>query len=108
MKGREKIELFLKGKLHFLGMRAAGLGLLIAACLPGTADAAIAPPKCPGDPACYKEIRIINNLGKTIYAVVQGSKQLNPALGNCPKGDTWLQRALKDTSQCFPVNNTYY
>src|SRR5262249_27083256 len=40
-------------------------------------------------------------------SVIQGSKQLQPAI-NCDKGDVWLQRALKDTTKCYPVNNDYY
>lgn len=103
----EKIGLFLKMNLHSRMMRAAGLGFLIA-CQPGGA-AGIEPPKCPGDKECYKEIRIINNLpDKPIYAVVQGSIQATPALGGCTKGDVWLQRALNNTSECFPVNHDYY
>lgn len=72
---------------------------------------------CPDDPAwkpplspagCAKEIRIWNNLGEghTIYVVWQGSKQLQEAIG-CREGDVWLQRALNDTTKCFPVKNTY-
>ena len=87
---------------------AAGLGGLMLASQAGGAQAAIDPPKCPGDARCFKEIRIVNNTNGPIYPVVQGSKQLNPALGNCPQGDTWLQRALNDTSKCYPVKNTYY
>lgn len=104
----ENIGLFLKRNLHSRIMRIAGLGILMLACQLGKADAAIEPPKCPGDVTCYKEIRVVNNTDGPIYAVVQGSKQLNPALGNCLKGDTWLQRALKNTTECFPVKRTYY
>lgn len=57
---------------------------------------------------CTKEIRIWNNLGEghKIYVVWQGSKQLQLAIG-CPEGDVWLQRALDDTTKCYPVKNTY-
>ncbi len=104
----KKISFFLKRDLRSRIMSAAGLGFLIVACQLGKANAAIEPPKCPGDVTCYKEIRVVNNTDGPIYAVVQGSKQLNPALGGCPQGDTWLQRALKNTKECFPVKNTYY
>ena len=104
----KKISFFLKRDLRSRIMSAAGLGFLIVACQLGKANAAIEPPKCPGDVTCYKEIQVVNNTDGPIYAVVQGSKQLNPALGGCPQGDTWLQRALKNTKECFPVKNTYY
>lgn len=45
-----------------------------------------------------------------MYVVWQGSKELQDAipLSSCQKaGDVWLQRALDDTTQCFPIKNTY-
>src|SRR5260370_10021728 len=77
------------------------------------AQTAIEPPQCRRFEdntwrACYKEIRIINNTESPLYAVIQGSIQLQPALNNCNQGDVWLQRALNDTTRCFPVKNDYY
>lgn len=103
-----KIHIVAWRKIRSCVMLATGLGVSALIGQIGAAQAAINPPNCPGDAACFKEIRIVNNTDKPIYAVIQGSKQLNPALGNCKQGDTWLQRALKNTTQCFPVNNTYY
>jgi hypothetical protein len=105
---RERTSIGLNRKLRS-SLTGAVAALLVVACQAGNAHAAaIEPPKCPGDKACYKEIRIVNNTNGPIYAVVQGSIQKNPALNNCKEGDTWLQRALKDTTQCFPVKNDYY
>jgi hypothetical protein len=69
-------------------------------------DQAWRPPQAPA--GCTKEIRIWNNLGEghKIYVVWQGSKQLQVAIG-CSEGDVWLQRALNDTTKCYPVKNTY-
>lgn len=90
-----------------LGAAALAAGALAGPV--GRAEAAsVSPPDCvQGDPDCFKEIRIINNTDGTIYPVIQGSIQQNPAI-NCAKGDVWLQRALKDTTQCFAVNDDYY
>ncbi|WP_454916374.1 hypothetical protein [Xanthobacter sediminis] len=76
---------------------------------PAQAQAPIKPPNCKGnDPKCYKEVRVVNNTNKTLYIVIQGSIQKNPALGKCPQGDVWLQRALNDTKNCYIVNSDYY
>lgn len=71
-------------------------------------DTPIPAPNCQNnDPKCYKEIRVVNNMNKVIYVVIQGSQQQNPAIG-CAKGDVWLQRALNDTKNCYAVNSDYY
>ncbi|MFG1477841.1 hypothetical protein V5F53_04155 [Xanthobacter sp. V4C-4] len=81
----------------------------VAALSPAAAQTPIKPPNCAAGAAdCFKEIRIVNNTDKTIYPIIQGSRQLTEALGNCPQGDIWLQRALNDTTQCFKVNSDYY
>lgn len=87
----------------------------------GTATAAtsIQAPDCAhSDPKCFKEIRIVNNLPTTMYAVVQASIIMQPALPvtngpKCPVGDPWLQRALQATptsaiTGCYPVTRSYY
>lgn len=84
----------------------AGAAFLVLGCASGKAQS-IEPPNCPTDSKCYKEIRIINNTGGTIYPVIQGSIQKNAAI-NCKEGDTWLQRALKNEAECFIVKNDYY
>lgn len=102
----------------------AGYALLIAGAtlLSQGGDAAAATsiqaPNCANsDPKCFKEIRIVNNLTTTMYAVVQASIITQPALnsvnGPCPSGDPWLQRALQATptapiTGCYPVKNSYY
>ncbi|MFG1393038.1 hypothetical protein [Xanthobacter agilis] len=88
---------------------AAAAALLVALPPQDATATSIAPPSCkPGnDKTCYKEIRIINNTNGTIYAIIQGSIQTNPAI-NCAKGDVWLQRALGDTKNCYVVANDYY
>jgi hypothetical protein len=98
----------------FLRNIMACLPLVLVAAYSGNTNAQ-APHACPSTiiPGCTKEIRVYNNLGpdRTLYVVWQGSKQLQVAVGNCPAGpnggDVWLQRALSDTTKCYPVNNTY-
>ncbi|MEP9354067.1 hypothetical protein ABLE93_10785 [Xanthobacter sp. KR7-65] len=93
--------------LSVCALAGAPMGVLGA----GAADAqSIPPPNCtaPNDSQCYKEIRIVNNTDATLYAVIQGSRQTNPALNNCTEGDVWLQRALNDTTKCYKVDNDYY
>jgi hypothetical protein len=98
---------------HAASNIAALLILFLAAI--GSAHAQVAHPcpddaswNPPGSPAgCTKEIRIWNNTDRPIYVVLQASIQQQIALGNCPKGDVWLQRALDNTNNCYPVNNDY-
>lgn len=103
--------------IRSLMVRALSATALVAGAFGGglsfggtPAQAEINAPNCtaPNDAECYKEIRIVNNTEGTIYPVIQGSIQTQQALGDCPKGDVWLQRALANTTRCFPVNNTYY
>lgn len=93
----------------------AATGLTLAALLLGfptlEAKAASAPLTCKigTEKHCYKEVRIVNNTGGTIYIVIQGSQHLDAAAINCPTGgDLWLQGAFADTSQCYAVKNNYY
>jgi len=97
----------------FRMMRLATVLFAVVAFFAGNANAQGA---CPDDgkvrAACTKELRIWNNTDSTIYAVLQGSKQLTDAL-NCTLadkggGDVWLQAALGDTKDCHRVNNTYF
>lgn len=100
-------------------MKRAAATSLLALSL-GAAGASIAsqahaglPTPCPDKdsptlPAvCYKEVRVINNTNRPIYAVVQGSIIKQAAIG-CSSGDVWLQRALGVTDKCLPVTHDYY
>lgn len=95
-------------------LAALGLSVGVTALALPTGPAAaqgvsISPPNCAaGASDCFKEIRIVNNTDSTIYPIIQGSRQLTQALGNCPQGDIWLQRALNNTKECFKVNSDYY
>lgn len=95
----------------------AGAALLSQGGVSAAATSIQAPDCAHGDPKCFKEIRIVNNLPTTMYAVVQASIITQPALnsenGPCPIGDPWLQRALQATptspiTGCYPVRNSYY
>mgnify|MGYP001229635207 CR=1 FL=1 len=93
------------------------LGLLLAAAVGGYTGSAHAEIKSPCaddgnvSPKCTKEIRIWNNTNVTLYPVIQATHQDTVAI-NCPAnkggGDVWLQRALVDTSKCYPVKYDYY
>ena len=93
----------------------AAILFVVVLCCAGAASAQ-APHPCrdnanwnpPAAPAgCTKEIRIWNNTDHQVYVILQASIQLQIALGNCPRGDVWLQRALADTTKCYPVKNDY-
>lgn len=96
-------------------LRMGLLALMATAASAGGASAEIKSPcvdnggKFPA--ACTKEIRIWNNTSGTIYPLLQASRQDTEAM-NCPAskggGDIWLQRALNDTSKCYPVTKDYY
>jgi hypothetical protein len=82
-----------------------------------SASDANAQAQCPdnGGPlpkACTKEIRILNNTGGKIYAILQASIQATDAR-NCTVadkggGDSWLQAAFDDRSKCYSVTKDYY
>lgn len=105
------------------GCRALRIGLMLLAGIAGgqvsgaAAAGAKADVPCPDNggalpKACTKEIRIYNNTGATLYAILQGSIQTTDALGCTVAkkggGDVWLQAALGDTSKCYAVSNDYY
>ncbi len=99
----------------FRMMRVSTVLFAVLALYAGAASAQ-APHPCPDNanwnppnsPAgCTKEVRIWNNTDHQVYVILQASIQQQIALGNCPKGDVWLQKALDDTTKCYPVNNDY-
>jgi len=95
------------GRLRYV----AAAGLLTFVCHPGTAGTdGIVPPTCPGDEKCYKEMRIVNNTENPLFPVIQASIQTQqfPGCTTADGGDIWLQAALKNKTECFPVKNTYY
>lgn len=69
----------------------AGAALLSQGGVSAAATSIQAPDCAHGDPKCFKEIRIVNNLPTTMYAVVQASIITQPALnsenGPCPRTD---------------------
>jgi hypothetical protein len=50
---------------------------------------------------CTKTITIYNNHDFPIYPVIQGTLEQGPGVGNCTKGDRWLQAAFGNTKECF-------
>lgn len=59
---------------------------------------------------CFKQVRIANNTGNTIYVVIQASRHVDKAaIGNCPNGgDLWLQGAFNNVKNCYTIKNDYY
>jgi len=70
------------------------VGFAVFACFalsPGTANAQIPPPVCPG-PDCSKVVTIYNNTAGPIFAVIQAGQQ-NP--------DPWLQAYFNNNQQSY-------
>lgn len=96
------------------------VGALLYEAGAAAADTPIQAPYCAaGDPNCFKEIRIFNNMNSPIYPVVQASiitqqaLDKNGEIGSCRSGDPWLQRALQPDptaaiTDCHAVEHDYY
>jgi hypothetical protein len=67
--------------------------------------------KSPLSVNCTTEIRIWNDTGGTIYAVLQEQatdRRAQLPLATKGGGDEWLQPAFGDSTKCYPVKNNYY